>query len=424
MPARRLDALDGLRGAAALTVVVYHAMGRSDWFRDGMYQFRADGLLAGFVTMSPVRILFDGRAAVMAFFVLSGFVLSRAFWSGKATSWGRYLVRRGLRLYPPVVASAVFALVVLGLTQTVTETGRGFVDLGVIGSSSSELFTAMGLLGLSESPLNVVWWSLRWEMWFSLLLPVIVVALVLAGCGPRRRFRAAPVVFGAVCIALVVAQPWIRVTYGTSPTVSRAIAYLPMFGLGMVVAAFEDRFGPERMGSFGRWRGSAWTLLGVTLVLLSSRSLFGWAWATQVIRPEIAAGLAAGAPLVGFALLIVLLIGWPVAGRVMASRPILWVGERSYSLYLVHLPLIGLLAAVFSADGAPIWFVIVCVAASVGVTVAFYRFVEVPSTLLASRLGRRPTARATTAVGEDAGGPASLGSPVLASVGGSTDRDG
>ncbi len=387
MPTRRLEALDGLRGVAALMVVVYHSMGYSEWFREGMYEYRSAGAFAWLVTLSPIRSAFDGRVAVMAFFVLSGFVLSRNFWKRRATDWPRYYLRRGLRLYPPVFASAALAVVLLGMRQAIGGTGTGLVDLDAAGTSTSRLFENMGLVTLIDAPLNVVWWSLRWEVWFSILLPAFFVALVLFGCGPNRRFRTAPVWFGLACVSLVAAQPWIQLTYDTSYSISRAILYLPMFGLGIAVAAFERQVVEARWRS--RWKG--WLVLGAAFALLATRGPLGSLAVTGKIDPQLGIGLAGALPLLGVALLVVVLVGWPVARRTMSVRPVVWLGERSYSLYLVHLPLVLLLGAGFAVSRASVWFVALSVASSLGLTVVFYRCVERPSAALASRSGRRRT---------------------------------
>ncbi|HET8931579.1 MAG TPA: acyltransferase [Acidimicrobiales bacterium] len=381
---RRLDALDGLRGVGALVVVVYHTLGFSAWFRQGMYDYRADGALEWIAAFSPARVLLDGRPAVMSFFVLSGFVLTRSFWKGRSGAWFRYYVRRLIRLYPPVLASAVLAVGLLALRQAIDGTGRGVVDLGAAGTSVSKLATNVGLLGLIDAPLNVVWWSLRWEMWFSVLLPVILMALVVIGCGPHRRFRATPAIFGLACVILVGLQPWIRLTYETSFSTTRAILYLPMFGVGVALAAFEK---PLADYDWPRPR-IGWLLLAMSFALIAVRGPMGWLTMTDRIDPRLGSGLTEALPLAGVGLFIVLLVSWPVTTRAMSARPLVWVGERSYSLYLVHLPLITLLGAVFAVDGASLWFIAVCVASSLGAMVVFYHSVERPSAELASRLGR------------------------------------
>ena len=84
MAKNRLPALDGLRGLAALSVVAYHSFLRSPDFSGASATFQTDGAIAWWATLSPLRLLWDGKAAVWLFFVLSGYVLSRRYWSVRA----------------------------------------------------------------------------------------------------------------------------------------------------------------------------------------------------------------------------------------------------------------------------------------------------------------------------------------------------
>ncbi len=395
MNRKRLPALDGLRGVGATIVVVYHTLLQSDWFRRGMYDFDASAPLSWLVTISPLRVFLDGRLAVLSFFVLSGFVLSRGYWRGSPTRWGGYYVRRGLRLFPPVLASGVVAVLLLSVTQILTGVGHGWVDLGAAGTSVGHLMANMGLLGLSNAPLNVVWWSMRWEVWFSIVMPALFVALAVLGCGPNRRFRAAPLVCGMTCIAAVSLQPLIRHTFEVPSWASRAILYLPMFGVGTALAALEPWLHENR---WLRGRFWGWIALGVMFAMMASRGPLGALRAGHHLDLGLASGLMQGLSLTGVVIAVALLVGWPPATRAMSVRPVLWIGTRSYSLYLVHLPLVGLLAALFSVDTAPVWFVVLCLAASLALAAVFYRLVEAPSTRLSSRFGRARTRRPTESV--------------------------
>ena len=110
----RLTSLDGLRGVAAMVVVLCHsllivppmaasivggaepAVGTAEWF----------------LLRTPLRALTMGAEAVMIFFVLSGFVLTLGFIGRRMTPRfvGAYLGRRVLRLYIPVWAAIGIAV--------------------------------------------------------------------------------------------------------------------------------------------------------------------------------------------------------------------------------------------------------------------------------------------------------------------------
>lgn len=82
----------------------------------------------------------------------------------------------------------------------------------------------------NRTPLNSVWWSLQWEAWFSLLLPVVVLL-----CRPLRRHLW---VFGLACLFLAC---WGRTQRHVYPpdVWYYALEFLPMFGIGVALAAYE-----------------------------------------------------------------------------------------------------------------------------------------------------------------------------------------
>lgn len=383
--AKRLTALDGLRGIAALVVVVYHTLRLQDGFRAGIFRYEPDDALSTAMTITPLRSIFDGTVAVWIFFVLSGYVLSRRFWQGRRQSWGRYAVRRAVRLYLPLWGSAVIAVGCLGLRQFFEGATDGVIDLGAVGTSPAKVLTNLGLFGLTDAPVNAVWWSMRWEVWFSALLPLALGVLAVTGCGPRRRFSATPALFGLSCIVAVALQPaFIRAV--ELPLLLRdAGLYLPMFGVGVALAAFEDRIAGSTW-----WRRPArgWLVLVVALVLLGMRGPFGALRADGTMTVPFAAGAANASALVGAGMIVALFVGWPAGIRALSSRPVEWVGTRSYSLYLVHLPILHVLTAALAMHSAPVWFIALVVVVSVAASAVFYRLVEAPSIRLAARVSR------------------------------------
>ena len=77
----RMHSLDGLRGVAALVVVVHHLLLTLPWFADrvGLGQLGTKGQFTfswhNLFEYTPLHILYGGTEAVVIFFVLSGFVL-------------------------------------------------------------------------------------------------------------------------------------------------------------------------------------------------------------------------------------------------------------------------------------------------------------------------------------------------------------
>ena len=113
---------------------------------------------------------------------------------------------------------------------------------------------------------------MRWEVWFSLLLPPLLVALRLLGCKPSRRLTSSPALFGALCAAAVIAQPWVRLTFGTGPLWNQVQLYLPVFGVGVAIAAYE----PRLRAAAARIAGvRGWLALVAVVLVLSARAPLG-----------------------------------------------------------------------------------------------------------------------------------------------------
>lgn len=98
--------------------------------------------------------------------------------------------------------------------------------------------------------------------------------------------------------------------------------------------------------------------------------------------------LASGATIAGAVAAVVLALHWRPMRRVLEERPTQWLGARSFSLYLVHEPVIvavALLVPVAWAPGAP---AVVGGLLAILVSALFFRAVERPSISLAHRAGR------------------------------------
>ena len=96
----RYTELDGLRGLAAFSVFLSHAIGL-------LYETNAIKALQS----SPFRIFWDGAAAVDLFFVLSGLVLALPYVTdGKNPPYVQFCIRRMFRLYPAFLVALCVSL--------------------------------------------------------------------------------------------------------------------------------------------------------------------------------------------------------------------------------------------------------------------------------------------------------------------------
>src|SRR5690349_2525695 len=319
--AHRQSALDGMRGVAALTVFAIHL-----W----IYQ------LPNSMTLKrgswATTALFEGRVAFVMFFVLSGYLLYRAFARAalaggeRVWTWG-YLARRAARIVPAYYVALVGSFVLISLAGAGTP-GRRFVDGGQL-----PLFF---IFGQNYSPetllrLNAATWTLAVEVAFYLMLPAVgLLALRL------RSLRAQVALLGSLVAAGLA---WNLVDYllGWGPVAGHAPpAFLAYFACGMLVALAVER---SRAGGRELSRGQSALLVAGAVVLLVGNGLWhGLDRSSNVLAMEVFADLAAA---IAFAAIIAaIVIGTGTGLRWLAWRPLVWIGTITYGLYLWHIPVI------------------------------------------------------------------------------------
>ncbi len=308
-------------------------------------------------TFTPLHLIWAGKEAVYVFFILSGFVLTIPFTGDARPSWWAYFPKRLVRIYLPVWASLIFALLMAWTFPRVASPKfSSWVNLhDEVPNVLVDAFLLRGA-GSLNSPL----WSLQWEMLFSLLLPLYVVAAV--------RMRRAWLV-GLAGLFLIIALG--NIVYIAIPV------YLPMFGVGVLMAARRDVL--ER---WGRKLGPAgWaSLLVASMVLLCSQWLF----------PRIPVVIAMAA--IGGSLLIFVFISWSPTITIGNSSLVHWFGIRSFSLYLVHEPIVVSVAYFLHATN-PFYLALIAIPLSLLAAETFFRLVERPSHWLAGAAGRVVTDR-------------------------------
>ncbi len=376
MVTRRIDSLDGLRGVAALVVVVYHCLLISPALNDLVRHRAPDNVVVWLLAYTPFRVVWAGQEAVWIFFVLSGFVLIRPYLAGRVMQPRRYLGRRFIRLYLPFFGSFVLAVALRAIPH---EAHPGQSWWMVSHARPVPLIqgaqTATLVLG-NRVVLDNVWWSLQWEVWFSLLLPLVVFSL------RWISHKGAVLLVGSILVS-AIGPVLTRHVDSLGHFVPHALAYLPMFTVGVAIALLEDRI----IAVLARFDGGrAVAVIGIAIgALTASLPLvaFGRLWNVNETVVLIVVGVVG---LVGAGTLVASALALPVARRGLTTRPVHWLGVRSYSLYLVHEPIIVTGAFVFALTNVTWWSVPLAIAVALVVTAGFYRAIEAPTLRLLERL--------------------------------------
>jgi peptidoglycan/LPS O-acetylase OafA/YrhL len=360
---RRLTELDGLRGIAALVVVVFHVslIARPYVDSDNV------GDLWWWISDSPLKIATAGTQAVLLFFVLSGLVVALpALRSG--FSWKKYYSSRLVRLYLPSWAALAVAAVLIFLIPRSSSSAVGGSWLATTNARSTPIHTLLAdatLMKVGNAADNVLW-SLRWEIVFSVLLPVFVIAAILV-----KRFW----------IPAIVVSLAITATAQGSHTDPRM--YLPIFFIGTLMALHLTE-----IQEWSRARGRAFW--AVTLILsmgciIASQTLDFLAPSKSVLGHILWALVGLGA-----AGIIFCAIGSTGVRTTLNRRVPQFLGRNSFSLYLVHVPILATLA--YALGDAQWWMVaLIGIPVSIAFAVVFRRYVELPSHRLAHAIGARVT---------------------------------
>ncbi len=322
-PAGRLQSLDGLRGCAAFVVLIHHASLLSPlWPGNAAPAAAVPFSFIWWANETPLKLLSAGTEAVMVFFVLSGLVVTLPVLRPKPFDWIAYYPRRAVRLLVPVLGSVVLAAIwVMALPQISPQEEGTWLSSSSTPDFSWEWIVKAGDLFGGDGQINNPLWTLRWEMIFSLLLPVFVIlAIVLA-----RRW--------ILVTAAVVLLTWLGERTGAS-----SLSYLPAFLLGALIAVNLDRVRELSVRLSGTAKGRAtWAGIG----LLGGTLLIGRWLASPLLdsMPELEFVLRGMTPLA--AMLIVLSVIGSTALRGFFSSPVpRFLGKISFSLYLVHAPII------------------------------------------------------------------------------------
>ncbi|GAA1356314.1 hypothetical protein GCM10009660_58440 [Catellatospora bangladeshensis] len=339
-----VPALDGLRGVAVAGVLLFHAGGLSGGFLGVDLFFALSGYLI-------TDLLLREAAA-------TGAVSLLAFWQ-----------RRIRRLLPALTA------VLVGATLAAWAWGSGDLWASALSDGPWVQLNLVNWHLLAESAgywerfgggrLFGHLWSIAVEEQFYLVWPVVVLLLVRGAGRADRRVAVAAVIVSLASLALMVALVGPDTTRVYTGTDTRAFSLM----LGALAAT-----APVRQ-ALGRLAGRAGAAVAA---LLAAGLLASWALVDgEGSRALFHGGLFAHS--LAAALLVALCAGEPgtAVARVLAGRPLRWLGLVSYSLYLWHWPVFLLLSPDRTGLSGWPWAVVVC-AVSVGLAALTRHFVEDP----------------------------------------------
>jgi len=339
-------ALDGVRGVAILLVLGQHA---------------------------PTRPFINGFVGVTVFFCLSGYLITgllvRELQTGTIDVRSFYR-RRAARLYPALVAVAAVTIVVLLVGRHDLSVGQVLAPAGAAATYTTSLFDWAGHPFATQDYFNYTW-TLSVEEQFYLLWPF---ALLWGYRRSPRLFAALTVSFIGITLAIdLVLGLGQQILFDQHEYVGTDTNALPILVGSLLAMVVQNGWLSGAVG-----RVAPFAMLALALLL-------GLAYRNDTYHTSLVI-------VAGTVLTLVMLTGavtqpGSAVGSLLASGPMRWLGERSYSIYLWN---VLARIAILNLFGHSVLGDVVWVAVFVALAEASFRFVERP---LRVRLAQRSGAR-------------------------------
>jgi peptidoglycan/LPS O-acetylase OafA/YrhL len=345
-----------LRGLAAMLVVWSHLSGF--WLLTTGKTSALQNMWQQWIA-APFHVFQNGgHLGVVLFFLISGYIITHTSLRENRRS---FAIKRVLRIWPPLI----FATVVAGLFLLLAmSTGTGL--LGVHGGSVWHWLAGSVLLdGFLHSGfvLDVTW---------TLIIEVIFYAITFALLGVSRSN---PLKSVWIMVGVWVGLTLVSFNIGLISTTPNKVAsmYVGFLVLGRVLYFWDRKI-----------------IAGFDAIVVGGLSALLYLLFAELSDPGFLlapGGWVGYEPLVSYAFALVIFVGMMRLAPKKVAQPFRMLGDISYSLYLLHLPVgitvLNLLAQLNVPESVNS---VIAILVSVGVSWGAYRLVEVPSQRLARRL--------------------------------------
>jgi peptidoglycan/LPS O-acetylase OafA/YrhL len=358
----RYRQLDSLRGLGALSVFLAHFI-----------SLKMALPLLDTLHQTPLGILCNGTAALMLFFVLSGFVLSLPFVRNeRPLKFGEFYIKRVFRIYPAYIFAIILAVLLKqfvfdknGLTPY-SNWLNNFWNWNWDKDSPKEILKTLLLIG-PDFKINYIdppIWSLVIEMKMSIILPFFIL---IVSHGSKT-----------LNIGFLLVMAWLTYEHNAWA--------ISVFYLGILMAKYKD----EVLGFIQSRRTVTVTVLIILALLLYNNNyeLLGPIKRLNLPSKYILSYFLSA---IGSCVILITVLGRPAASRFFQKRIFTFFGDISYSFYLVHVPLILTVGSLISNRFAysPVYIFFVAFIAAVVLSYLMSVYVEQPFQRLAVRLVKK-----------------------------------
>ena len=378
----RIDSLDSLRGIAAMIVVIFHCLLSFNVFYYANYEDEYSNKFVELITISPLHTIWAGKEAVLLFFVLSGFVLALPFLNGNAPEYKVYVVRRFFRIYIPYVVLIFISgvlMIIFAEYKDIEYLSSTFNNRWDHYPTITSILAHILMINYDSANINGVVWSLYHEMRISLFFPLIVLLFI--------KFNWKKALGIALILTFIVYNGFTFVAHGfTNEMLAKLILsfretfyYLVFFIMGTTLASrmnyVQSLIKPLNPGVKA-------SLFVLSLLLVNDR----WMYKIVNFKGSLIDDILPG---IGILILFSLILSSEKIDKILTLKPFLFLGNVSYSLYLVHIPVL-MLSVTYLSKVLPVEFAFLLVPVlSLPFAYFAYKYIEIPSNNLGKKIGNK-----------------------------------
>lgn len=363
-----------------MAVVIFHCLLSFNLFYKANYYNEFSNRLIEFFTVSPLHTVWAGNEGVLLFFVLSGFVLSISSFNGGKINYPSYVVKRFFRIYIPYIVIMMISVVLVTLfyeykiTKGLSISYENRWDHNV---SFQAIISYFIMRAYDITNVNGVVWTLFHEMKISLILPFYIILV--------KRFNFLKGIFFALVSNVVLYFLLDGVVYTMGDNIISSVFnsfkgslyYAIFFIFGVSLAKYKDRFSFLKSYSYGK----KVVLLCLSLILINSK------WMTVYLNVE-NTKITDLISLSGILLLFVLVLNSNKMDKFLTKKPLLWLGKVSFSLYLIHIPIM-MMTTIFLGKIIPIEMAFILVPIiCLPIAHFVYKYLEMPANIIGKKLAK------------------------------------
>lgn len=377
MKKERIDSLDSLRGISAFIVVVFHCLLSFNVFYEANYHYKFENNLVGLFTLTPLHTLWAGKEAVLLFFVLSGFVLMIPYTNNNKPNYFSYMIKRICRIYLPYIIIMILSVVLTTLfwqSNNLEELSNTYQNRWDHEVSLKAILAYLAMINFDTANVNGVVWTLFIEMKISLILPIFLITIAKLNW---KKGLLVSVLINTIML-LTIEYVFKYLTFIPIKILflffNGTFYYAYFFIIGAILAKQRKVFKKSSLSKLVKW-----LMLIITLIFINSR------WVSYLANTHLE-HLENAFTVLGFVFLFILALGSKKFGNILTTKPLLFLGRISYSLYLIHIPVL-MLTTIFFKNVFPLWLSF-CLVPIFSILAAFlsYKWIEKPSMELGRKL--------------------------------------